>query len=338
MAVVAALAGLWFGRLAWRAHRNLVTLQARNMPLAQVVSSLERQTWEKIKYDKRLNAKITLNVKDAPLDSVLDLVADRAGARWQKTYAVSAHSTALSKLEFALGGDGKLDSAGWTNVAPPVPDLPHEVVVVGGSVQMAPPPDGGGPSQGPMPAGGRRIIRRLFRPGGPPGGEDPGGPASPDGGLVGPAGGQAFMILPDGTTDIWSSERIVLETDLFPQLGSNAPSEATPETAQQIAAAVHGHSQLYYNIATAPFGMGGAGPGFGRRMAGGGSHMEVRKNGPGPGLGPDGGDIVGMITKQQQQRRLQDMSRSPEEQVERAREKATNKMQIQTVDEDIKAN
>lgn len=42
-----AVAGLWFGRLAWRAHNNLVTLHVRNAPLAEVVRSMERQTWGK---------------------------------------------------------------------------------------------------------------------------------------------------------------------------------------------------------------------------------------------------------------------------------------------------
>ena len=332
--IAVAVAGFWFGRLAWRAHHNLVTLNARNMPLAEVVRSLERQTWEKIKYDRSLNAKITLNVKDAPLDSVLDLVADRAGARWQKTYAIGPNRGAISKLESVLEAGGKLDSTGWTNVAPPPPDLPREVVIGGGPIQTVPPPDGSGPGSGPMAPGGGRMMRRLFRPGGPPGGEDPGG-VGPSGhgggGIVAPSGGQAIMIMPDGSEDIWNSERIVLATDLLPQLGSNAPSEASAESAQQIANAVHGRSQLYYSIAAAPFGMGGHV--FSHRMSGGG-----RKAGGGPDQGPDGGDIVSMMTKGQQQRRLSEMGRSPEEQVERARENATNKMRFQAVEEDSKAN
>src|ERR1700677_2083177 len=99
-----AVAGLWFGRLAWRAHHNLVTLRAHNMTLAEVVRSLERQTWEKIRYDKSMSAKITLNVKDAPLSVVLDLVADRAGARWQKVFAVGGSDSSMKRLESVLDG------------------------------------------------------------------------------------------------------------------------------------------------------------------------------------------------------------------------------------------
>lgn len=327
IAVAVTLAGFWFGRLAWRAHRNLVTLNARNMPLADVVRSLERQTWEKIKYDKHLNARITLNVKDAPLDSVLDLVADRAGARWQKTFAVGAGSGSLSKLESVLAGETKLDDAGWTNVAPPMARMPPEDVIGGG-----PAPEIGGPGPDQMPPGGGRIVRRFVRPGGP-GGDGGFGHAegAGGGGFAGPAGGQTITVMPDGTTDQWSSERIVLETDLLARLGANVPSEATRETAKHLASTVHGRSQLYYDLAPDPFGMGGPGPGAGLRMAGGGPHM--RGGGPGPG-----GDIVASITQAQRQRRLRELSRSPEEQVERARQNSNNKMRIETVDEDTKAN
>src|SRR5277367_4154129 len=103
LAAVAVVA-IWFGRLAWRAHRNLVTLHVRNMPLADVVKSMERQTWEKIRFDKSITARISLNVVDAPLSRALDLVADRAGARWQKTFAVGATDLAMAKLEAVLEG------------------------------------------------------------------------------------------------------------------------------------------------------------------------------------------------------------------------------------------
>ncbi|HEY3855454.1 MAG TPA: hypothetical protein VGO67_13770 [Verrucomicrobiae bacterium] len=343
-AVAVAVGGLWFGRLAWRAHHHLITLHVRNVPLAEVVRSLEHQTWEKIEYDHHINAKITLNVKDALLDNVLDLVAERAGARWQRTYAVGANKHLLSKLESVLSGNENLENAGWTNVAPPALDVPREGVIEGGPGpnQVLVPPGGGGPvtinpGNGGPPPDGARIFRRLLRPGGPPGGGGSGSePGMGGGGMAGPGGGQAITILPDGATDFWSSKRIVLERDLLPQLGSNAPAEATKESAQQLASTVHGHSLLYYNIASAPFGMGGPGPGFGRRMIGGSPEGGARKKGPGQLSGP--GDIVSMITKAQQQQRLSEMSRSPEEQVERARQNAPNKMRIATSDEDSKPN
>ncbi len=292
----AALAGIWFGRLAWRAHHNLVTLHARNMPLEQVVRSLERQTWEKIRFDKTLRAKITLNVRDAPLSSVLDLVADRAGARWRKTFAVGASDNALAKLEPVFDGTATLEAAGWTNLAPqfsssPLPDTP-----------------GGGPNPG---QGGPGMFRTFRRSGS--GGR--GGPDAPDG------GGQMVTILPDGTVDQWSSERLVMEMSLLPQLGPMPPSEATPQTAALAASAVHGRSRLYYALEKAPFEMGRPpGPPMGGpRVAG--------RNPGAPGVP---GDIAATLAQHRRQQRLRELSRSPEEQVERARQNGENRTHIET--------
>jgi hypothetical protein len=335
----AAVAGIWFGRLAWRAHLNLVTLHARNMPLAEVVRSLEKQTWERIKYDKRLKARITLNVKDAPLDAVLDLVADRAGARWQKTFAVGTTGAAVSRLESVLEGESKLDAAGWTNVAPPRLDIPQDVIGGGPApdqsenpVTLRAPGDGGpGPDQ--MPPGGARFIRRIARAGGPGGGGS--GPAQGafPGGLAGPGSDQIITTLPDGTTDQWDSEQIVLETDLLPGVGLNLPSEASLDTARRLASIVHARCRRYYDLAPAPFGMGGPASGRGLRLAEGGPHR--RQNGSGSGAGPGGGgDLIASITQQQHERRLRELSRSPEEQVESARQKAANNYQFKSFTED----
>src|SRR5437870_351631 len=113
--------GLWFGRAAWRVHRQLVTLQVRNAPLAEVLRKIERQTWKKIRAEKSLDARITLNVTDKPLAYVLDLIGEQAGARWTTFHAVYGSSRALRALDAALEGDGNLEPAGWTKLAPVIP-------------------------------------------------------------------------------------------------------------------------------------------------------------------------------------------------------------------------
>jgi len=293
LAAIVAFAGLWFGRLAWRAHHNLVTLHARNMPLADVVRSLEWQTWEKIRYDNRLGAKITLDVKNVPLERVLDMVADKAGARWQKTYAVGASGGAMAKLESVLRGAEKLDAAGWTNLAPQFApmDLPDF--------------SNAGPESGQ--GGPRRFVHRTFSNGAPGGnGSGPGRNA------------KMVSILPDGTIDQWSSDRLVLETSLLAQLGAASPEEATPETAAHVASAVHGQSRLYYALEQAPFEMGRPG-----RLVSAGP----RDNGSNLA---GSGDIFAAMAQERQQRRLRELSRSPEEQLERARRNGTNKMRLET--------
>ncbi len=295
-----AVAGLWFGRLAWRAHNNLVTLHVRNAPLAEVVRSMERQTWEKIRFDKNLTAKITLNVQNAPLAQVLDLVADRAGARWQKTFAVGSSKDAIVKLEAVLDGMVKLNDAGWTNLAPKFDEL---------GMQDLP---GGGPEQIPGKPGaimGRRLIRTQA--------PLPGKAGGPRG------GGQMVAILPDGTMDQWSSERLVLESDLLPLLGQEQPEEASADTAGRVASAVHGRSRVYYALEKSPFEMG--------PMMGGGRTMKAARA-PGPEH-PDLNGAVANMAQMSRQRRLRELSRSPEEQVERARQNATNGMRIETHEE-----
>jgi hypothetical protein len=306
-----AVAGLWFGRLARRAHQNLVTLHARNMPLAEVVRLLQRQTWERIRFDKSMSAKITLNVKDAPLSAVLDLVADRAGARWQKTYAVGASDGAMAKLEAVLDGAAKLAEAGWTNLAPRFSDLalenPPGSIISQSSI-------GGGAAPEHIEGKPGMILHRALLPNG----------VSPNG-KTGEAGGGAKMVTigPDGTMDQWSSERLVMESRLLPLLGSQLPAEATPATAAHAASAVHGRSRLYYALEKSTLAMG--------RMPGGGGTLPGPRK---PGLAHFApGDAFANMKQMLEQGRLRELSRSPEEQVERARQHGDTNMRMGTYQE-----
>ena len=302
-------AGLWFGRLAWRAHHHLVTLHARNMPLAEVVRSLRWQTWERIRFDKSINPKISLNVQDAPLTDVMDLVADRAGARWQKTYTVGASEGAMDKLEAVLDGAAKLSEAGWTNLAPRFSEFESPPGPIMGQNSI-----GGGAVPEALAGKPGMSLHRALLPGG-----------IPSGGKAGEAGGGAKMVTigPGGTMDQWSSERLVMESALLPALGSQLPDEATPETASHAAVAVHGRTRLYYALEKSPFGMGPMSRG------GGALHgpRTTRLGHPAPG------DAFANMKQMIQQGRLRELSRSPEEQVERARQQGANQMRTETFDE-----
>ncbi|MDE3065923.1 MAG: hypothetical protein KGJ60_00075 [Verrucomicrobiota bacterium] len=122
MAALLGAGGLWVGRAAWRAHRQLVTLDAREMPLAQVLRKIERQTWKKIRAEESLaEVRISLHVTDKPLPYVMDRLAAQAGAHWSTLYAVYDSARALQALDADLRGDGKLAPAGWTQIAPKLP-------------------------------------------------------------------------------------------------------------------------------------------------------------------------------------------------------------------------
>jgi hypothetical protein len=126
--------------------------------------------------------------------------------------------------------------------------------------------------------------------------------------------------LPDGTVDQWSSERLILENSLVALLGPELPSEATAETAARVASSVHGRSRLFYALEKSPFEMG-------PMTGGGGTLRGLRK----PGFEHDApGDPVANMAQMSRQRRLRELSRSPEEQVERARQNGASRTRLET--------
>jgi len=134
MAVLLVAGGLWFARAAWRAHRQLVTLEIPNATLAVVLRKIEWQVWEKIRAEESLaNVHVTLHARDMPLPKVLDRLAAQAGASWNTVYAVYRGKPALKALDSALQRDGKLEPAGWTKIAP------HPAILADtGAVQASP--------------------------------------------------------------------------------------------------------------------------------------------------------------------------------------------------------
>jgi hypothetical protein len=147
-ALVLALSLTWAGRAVYRAHFNLVTLDAYNAPLAFVIKQMERQTRETILAGKGLDAKVTLKVKNMPLDEALDKLGQQTGAMWSKWHAVHGSGRALNQLEAALSERSKIEDAGWTNIAPQEP--------------------AGGPSWegADVPAGAGTVTREITSAGG----------------------------------------------------------------------------------------------------------------------------------------------------------------------------
>ena len=118
MGLVIGVAGVCLAFKVWAEHRNLVTLHVRDVPLAEVVRMIENQTREMIRVDGELAVNVTLDVENAALTNVLDQLAEQAGARWGKTYAVYDSKHALNRLESVFTGGSTLDAEGWTNLAP----------------------------------------------------------------------------------------------------------------------------------------------------------------------------------------------------------------------------
>src|SRR5262249_42270521 len=232
---------VWFARAAWRAHHQIVTLHVRNMPLAQVLRQIERQTWKKIRAEKDLDARITLNVVNRPLTYVLDRLAEQAGAQWSTLYAVYSSSRALTALDTALRGDGKLGPAGWTKLAPEPPKF-REPEVLGYLPQpgTAPvieklPPDF---SPGPIVTATEDSVAEI-----PSTTKSRGAAKGSDMARQAP---QTLHVVKKGAGDgsieeeIWSPEELVVETALKTRLNNEHPQNEIPaltvQTAQKLKA------------------------------------------------------------------------------------------------------
>lgn len=113
---VAFAASAWFGYIAWRASRNLVTLNVRNAPVRDVVRSIERQTWEIIATHKNVEGTVTLKVKDARLEDVLNIIAEQVSCRWSAMYPLYTTGQSLDRFKKSVRGELTAADNGWTNL------------------------------------------------------------------------------------------------------------------------------------------------------------------------------------------------------------------------------
>jgi hypothetical protein len=321
--LVAAL-GLWFGRTAWRAHRQIVTLHVRNAPLADVLRQIERQTRTSIRAESNLNARITLNVTDKPLGSVLDRISEQAGAGWSAVRAVYSSRSSLHQLESALGGDGQLEAAGWTKIAPTLVGVRHQV----GDA----PPD----LLGVIPGGGERRIITATED------IDIPAPRGTNAAAAGPAAGSrgtAPMVVRvirrggdgDGQPveeEIWTPEELVLESTLQGKLGAGADERASADAAAAAAAKVGGKWTTYLAFRKSRFDFGFGGVEASMRGA---RRIQVNPHAGPPGAtnlnamvelgGPSPADLEAAM----QRKRNDELGRlTPEQRVQRARERLSS--------------
>ncbi|MEO8425577.1 MAG: hypothetical protein ABI651_00550 [Verrucomicrobiota bacterium] len=122
VSTLALLAGVVLIYGAWtavRAHRNLVTLNVRNMEVRQLVRKIERQTWESIVVNKDVQGRVTLEVRNAPLEAVLDLVAGQVSARSSHLYPIYHKKSSLKELQALLQQQSgeNVEAKRWTNFA-----------------------------------------------------------------------------------------------------------------------------------------------------------------------------------------------------------------------------
>ncbi|MBM3837251.1 MAG: hypothetical protein FJ398_04680 [Verrucomicrobia bacterium] len=107
---------LWGGYCAYRAHTNLVTLRVRNMDVRWVISKLEWQTWERIVVNKNVHGSVTLNVRNVPLEEVLNIIGLQTSARWTALYPIYSTRRSARTFEKVVQGDLSPAGTGWLNL------------------------------------------------------------------------------------------------------------------------------------------------------------------------------------------------------------------------------
>ena len=107
------------GYVTWaaiRAHRNLVTLNVRDMDVRKVIGKIEWQTRETIIADKNVKGKVTMDVHSVPLETVLQIISDQTESRHGTVYPLYSSSRSLATLQRVLRGEIEAEFAGWTNL------------------------------------------------------------------------------------------------------------------------------------------------------------------------------------------------------------------------------
>jgi hypothetical protein len=118
MVALVLLAGalVWGGYCGWRAHKNLVTLNVRNLDVRKVVAKIEWQTWERIIVNQGVNGQVTLNVKRVPLDEVLNIIALQTSSRWTALYPIYRARKSAQAFNQVVQGTLPAAAHGWGNL------------------------------------------------------------------------------------------------------------------------------------------------------------------------------------------------------------------------------
>jgi hypothetical protein len=128
--LVVAVGAIWGGNRLNRATSKIVTLNARNEDVREVVRQIEAQTWETIPIHKEVSGKVTLDVIDAPLAEVLSLVAEQTRARAQELQPLYSSSASLENFLRVTRGEADPAKAGWSKledvIHPPLAAPPRQ--------------------------------------------------------------------------------------------------------------------------------------------------------------------------------------------------------------------
>jgi len=97
---------------------GLVTIHAKQEPLAKVIASMERQGHAKIETDIASDTPVTMDVVKVPVADALETLSTVTESRWRLLYFVAADKSAIKTAEISWFGGQRPD--GWKMVSFPM--------------------------------------------------------------------------------------------------------------------------------------------------------------------------------------------------------------------------
>lgn len=102
--VATIFAGYWIHE--WWANRGLITMDAKDAPILQVLHKMERQSGFAILARTNLTQKVTVHFRRTPVEEALGVLADQVEGRWQKVFLVGRDKASIRKLASGVAQQG----------------------------------------------------------------------------------------------------------------------------------------------------------------------------------------------------------------------------------------
>ena len=103
----------------WIANWGLVTIHAKEQPLAKVIASIARQGGIRIESSLDPSKRVTMDVVNVTPVEALEILAGATESGWRVVYLAAPTKTALNEAIVSLSGTGKIE--GWTTSYYPGP-------------------------------------------------------------------------------------------------------------------------------------------------------------------------------------------------------------------------
>ncbi|MEI6081863.1 MAG: hypothetical protein WCR44_05475 [Verrucomicrobiota bacterium] len=103
----------------WIANWGLVTIHAKEQPLAKVIASIARQGGVRIESSLDPSKRVTMDVVKVTPVEALEILAEATESGWRVVYLAAPTKTALNEAIVSLSGTGKIE--GWTTSYYPGP-------------------------------------------------------------------------------------------------------------------------------------------------------------------------------------------------------------------------